>query len=297
MDTTTLQADEIEALTAIYGDDLVFDDASRRNFGIDLQVSDEKCVNRQDNWDKHIKLEFKLPAGYPVTAPPYYTISAPWMSRNKKLQLTSALEEIYADNTGESILYMWIEKARDYLNEGIANSIPHEESEDEDLENSNFDFRCKDKTDVVLTEKIHIHHGEPVMDRRSTFQAHLARVGDVNHAKKMIDHVKENKKLATATHNISAYRISGGPHGTCFQDCDDDGESQAGGRLLHLLQILDAKDVVIVVSRWFGGIQLGADRFKHINHVARDLMDKCGVLQSTDATTQPKDASKKKKAK
>lgn len=292
-----VQADEIEALSAIYGDDLEFDDGSKKNFGIDLRVSsDESCTNQPGNWDRHIKLEFKLPAGYPATAPPCYTISAPWMSRNKKLQLTSALEEIYADNAGESILYMWIEKAREFLNEGIAD-IPDQESEDEDLENMNFDFGRKDKPDDAQKDKILIRHGEPVTDRRSTFQAHLARVSTVSQAKKMIEHVKENKKLATATHNISAYRISGGPHGTCFQDCDDDGENQAGGRLLHLMQIVDAKDVVIVVSRWFGGIQLGADRFKHINHVARDLVDKCGVLPSADATSQPKDASKKKKAK
>lgn len=35
-----------------------------------------------------------------------------------------------------------------------------------------------------------------------------------------------------------------------MQDCDDDGESAAGGRLLHLLQVADAKNVVVVVSRW-----------------------------------------------
>jgi hypothetical protein len=32
-------------------------------------------------------------------------------------------------------------------------------------------------------------------------------------------------------------------------DCDDDGESAAGGRLLHLLTILDVKNVCVVVSR------------------------------------------------
>lgn len=60
----------------------------------------------------------------------------------------------------------------------------------------------------------------------------------------------DNKKIAAATHNISAYRITGGPHNSCLHDCDDDGETHAGSRLLHLLQILDVKDVVVVVSRW-----------------------------------------------
>lgn len=36
---------------------------------------------------------------------------------------------------------------------------------------------------------------------------------------------------------------------TFAQDCDDDGEDAAGGRLLHLLQAADARDVVVVVSR------------------------------------------------
>lgn len=38
------------------------------------------------------------------------------------------------------------------------------------------------------------------------------------------------------------------------QDCDDDGESAAGGRLLHLLQVAGAEDVVVVVSRWCASI-------------------------------------------
>jgi putative IMPACT (imprinted ancient) family translation regulator len=78
-----------------------------------------------------------------------------------------------------------------------------------------------------------------------------------------------DKRAAKATHNIAAWRIRGPPDsGTRFQDYDDDGET-AGGRLLHLLQLMDAWDVVVVVSRWYGGVQLGPDRFRIINGVAR----------------------------
>lgn len=35
-----------------------------------------------------------------------------------------------------------------------------------------------------------------------------------------------------------------------FKDCNDDGEAQAGRRLLHLLQIVDVTNVLVVVSRW-----------------------------------------------
>ena len=37
--------------------------------------------------------------------------------------------------------------------------------------------------------------------------------------------------------------------GTLISDCDDDGESQAGGRVAHLLAIVDAENVMVVVSR------------------------------------------------
>lgn len=46
-----------------------------------------------------------------------------------------------------------------------------------------------------------------------------------------------------------------------LQDYDDDGEAAAGGRLLHLLQMTDARNVCVVVSRWYGGILLGPSRF------------------------------------
>ena len=49
----------------------------------------------------------------------------------------------------------------------------------------------------------------------------------------------ENKKIANATHNILAYRIlQSDPHPIVCQGCDDDGETHAGSRMLHLLQVI-----------------------------------------------------------
>ena len=47
----------------------------------------------------------------------------------------------------------------------------------------------------------------------------------------------ENRKIAHATHNIYAYRIHREDTNSFIQDCEDDGETQAGGRLLHLLEV------------------------------------------------------------
>ena len=60
---------------------------------------------------------------------------------------------------------------------------------------------------------------------------------------------------------------------------DDDGESGASDKLLFLLQRAQAMNVVVVVTRWFGGIHLGPDRFKHIVTVARDLLQQEGFLK------------------
>lgn len=62
-----------------------------------------------------------------------------------------------------------------------------------------------------------------------------------------------------------------------FQKCwqtsfQDDGEGGAGAKLLNLLDLMKAKNVVVIVTRWYGGIHLGPDRFRHICNVAREIL-------------------------
>ena len=77
---------------------------------------------------------------------------------------------------------------------------------------------------------------------------------------------------------MSAYRIIEADDGIIRADCDDDGEDAAGGRLLHMLTILDVRNVVVVVSRWYGGVQLGPSRFKYINNAARFALEESGLI-------------------
>lgn len=39
-------------------------------------------------------------------------------------------------------------------------------------------------------------------------------------------------------------------------------------------------DVLVVVSRWYGGVKLGPDRFSIINNVAREAVVKGGWTKS-----------------
>lgn len=46
--------------------------------------------------------------------------------------------------------------------------------------------------------------------------------------------------------------------------------------------MLDLTGVLVVVTRWFGGIHLGPDRFKHINQAARDALEAGGFLEEVE---------------
>jgi Uncharacterized protein family UPF0029 len=78
-------------------------------------------------------------------------------------------------------------------------------------------------------------------------------------------------------------------------DNDDDGEDGAGSRLAHLLEMRRANNVLVLVSRWFGGIQLGPKRFVHINNVARDVLvlHQAAAAAAEAATMQGAKNSKK----
>jgi putative IMPACT (imprinted ancient) family translation regulator len=84
-----------------------------------------------------------------------------------------------------------------------------------------------------------------------------------------------DRKIAKATHNMVAYRIVDA-RGIEMYDNDEDGEAGAGHRLSELLRLMNATNVVVMVSRWYGGIQLGPDRFRHIQNSARTLLELAG---------------------
>ncbi|KAF8243554.1 UPF0029-domain-containing protein [Wilcoxina mikolae CBS 423.85] len=115
-------------------------------------------------------------------------------------------------------------------------------------------------------------------EKKSTFVARCIGVTTAAEAQRLITSILADKKLQKATHNISAYRIVR-ENGTVIQDNDDDGETAAGSRLAHLLQVMEVKDVLVVVSRWYGGIKLGPDRFRCINTAARESLVLGGFVE------------------
>ncbi|KAL8641322.1 MAG: hypothetical protein Q9228_001856 [Teloschistes exilis] len=112
-------------------------------------------------------------------------------------------------------------------------------------------------------------------EKKSGFLARACAIKSTIEVEAAITHLlTSDKRASKATHNISAYRIRTVISGNevVYQDCDDDGEDAAGGRLLKLLQMMDVWNILVVVSRWYGGVKLGPARFGIINAVARQAV-------------------------
>ncbi|MCG2388771.1 YigZ family protein [Staphylococcus epidermidis] len=108
-----------------------------------------------------------------------------------------------------------------------------------------------DKSIITIKQA---HSIENVISK-SRFIAYIKPVSTENEAKAFIDEIKIKHK--DATHNCSAYTV--GPEMN-IQKANDDGEPSgtAGIPMLEILKKLEIHNVCVVVTRYFGGIKLGA---------------------------------------
>jgi uncharacterized YigZ family protein len=91
--------------------------------------------------------------------------------------------------------------------------------------------------------------------QKSRFIAHITRAETETEAQEFIQAIK--KQHWDATHNCSAYLIGENDQ---IQKANDDGEPSgtAGVPILEVLKKRKLKDTVVVITRYFGGIKLGA---------------------------------------
>ncbi|KAG6837802.1 hypothetical protein H0H93_016170 [Arthromyces matolae] len=111
-----------------------------------------------------------------------------------------------------------------------------------------------------------------IRHRKSTFIAHAASLNSSDHLLVTLTQITALPALKRATHCMYAYRV-GGSFGQ-----NDGGESGAGDRLARLLDLSRCDNVLVVVSRWYGGVKLGSDRWKCISTVAKDALHKGGFI-------------------
>jgi putative IMPACT (imprinted ancient) family translation regulator len=123
-------------------------------------------------------------------------------------------------------------------------------------------------------ESIALIRAPSITERKSVFLGQCAHLTDVSQVALVLSEVLSDRKISRATHPaIYAWVCKDNKTGVVHRDCDDDGETAAGGRLAHLLDLLHMDNVIVIVTRWYGGVQLGPDRFKLINRAARDALE------------------------
>lgn len=96
---------------------------------------------------------------------------------------------------------------------------------------------------------------QEIVIERSRFIAHVHPAPDESTARNIIQQI--SKQHWNATHNCYAYMIGQSRH---IQKASDDGEPSgtAGVPILEVIKKNGLTDIVIVVTRYFGGIKLGA---------------------------------------
>ena len=94
-----------------------------------------------------------------------------------------------------------------------------------------------------------------IIEKKSKFIANLFYIEDIKQAEEIIRDTK--KKYFDARHNCIAYRII--DNGQVIEKSSDDGEPSgtAGAPMLNILQKNSLVNVLVIVTRYFGGVLLG----------------------------------------
>ena len=101
-----------------------------------------------------------------------------------------------------------------------------------------------------------------ITDRGSIYSVSIGRVHNRQDIKDFLKQTKKIKNHAKATHHTWAVRISN--DAVVYESKNDDGETGAGNIILRMLQKKNMVNTIICVTRWYGGIKLESDRFKHV---------------------------------
>lgn len=340
MSNAERQADEWEALQAVYGDeeeDDVLQKVADNHWKIKL--SRESVTGQQSNSISSadtVTLIIQLPIDYPSSQPPVVQIKAPqWVIDDALLkQWQSELVDLWSPDLEAGIVI--IEHIKGLLmdqfemggNGGLSNAEDavgiQLDQEVPVAPNNSKKSKATTRTFVPPSSKFHqpnrvfdtavidseqyaatIHAGIPFHPPKSgpaeLLQAFVAKVTSMEQVEwTLANLLMENKKVAKASHNMMAYRFfqrtadaTGEEEGDSkdnntkrqqlllVSDHDDDGEKGSGAKLASLLELTDARNVIVIVSRWYGGIHLGSARFKWIASVGRDALDEFGFLTTT----------------
>ncbi|KAF9534618.1 ribosomal protein S5 domain 2-type protein [Crepidotus variabilis] len=323
-----LVASEIEVLQSIFGDDSIrvwhpLSNGSKNylaNGSTDGTVRYEVLLNLADpHEDITLRVLVSLPSTYPSSSPPQLQLLSRYVGAfGADANLFGSILRTYISINGvewsedtvcvfdglQNILERCTTWYQDKLSAEKAGELGRDDSKEHHLATQE-SLRPPDLEDMIagvheenppvaLPAGVHIITAEPITDRKSSFIGRACRIQHPSEVPIILSHLMADRRISRAAHPIiNAWRCQ--VDGILHQDNDDDGETAAGGRIAHLLQILEVNDVLVVVTRYFGGIHIGPDRFKHINQAARNALDLGGFLDTPIHTDSKKGQTRGKK--
>ncbi|KAM9984155.1 hypothetical protein ACTFIZ_003861 [Dictyostelium cf. discoideum] len=244
------------------------------------------------SYDYFIYFKFKYTKEYPSNEPPIISIKATWLQKSDQSILLSHLEDLWNQNElvifqmiswlqEESIQilnnhYKSIKKFSHYHLKKSLNSQQLNQNQNQ-IENQNQNQNQNQNKEKVPT----IYTGQSVTEKKSKFQAHLAIVHSEREVQLVLNQLLSFKKIYEATHNMYAYRFQL-ENGEINEYYNDDGEDGAGDKMLFTLSKNQTKEILIICTRWFGGILLGGRRYVHIVNTTKDILN----LYNTNSLSQ-----------
>lgn len=133
---------------------------------------------------------------------------------------------------------------------------------------------------MAIMEYLTVKHESQaeLLIKKSRFIAHVKSVETINEAETFISSIK--RKYYDATHNTYAFSV--GLEVEEIQKSNDDGEPSgtAGKPILEIIRMKNLKNTVVVVTRYFGGILLGAGGLiRAYGECAKQGIEKAGIIK------------------
>lgn len=305
---------ELVAIQSIYGEDelQLMQGTNEESTVNGLKLLLRVLIPAKDD-EIAVRLQISLPPGYPMSeSPPKFQLLNRYLGRIKVSEsVQSYVGSVFQSDSpsgiiwqkNESMLFEGIESLSEYLRDWY--EARQSEQKGNETESATFQSTGSDKDSHTFAKTMQVDttaivRSEPILERKSEFLGHAIRIRHPDEVPVILSHILDSdKRIQRATHPIIHAWVCRTEDNVLHHgmlniniDCDDDGETAAGGRLAHLLSLLvcvrclttkELENVLVVVTRWYGGVLLGPDRFKHINRVARDALVRAGFVESAPA--------------
>ena len=134
----------------------------------------------------------------------------------------------------------WAEMLREELN-------THEEKSEEADKDVLEEQKDEKLEEMPKLPDIEVFTSDIIVDRKSIFQAFYANIQTAPEAEQFRQQLLQNNKIKNATHNMFVWKVN--ENGIIKSDSDEDGESGAASRMMHLVDLTGACNFAVIVSR------------------------------------------------